>query len=97
MPRDKMYDKSAIGRELNLTSVQVLKTDVETALTFVRIAKHAGTNTEKRNRNQANARKAYNSVSAYEKRLKLSDDEKRELSEKMKHLKSALTDLGEVF
>lgn len=97
MAPEHIYDDSVIGRDLNATSVQVLKTDLETALTFVRIAREAGEDAEKKRRNQANARKAYDSVLHYEKRLDLSADERRELAEKLKRLKSALIDLGEVF
>jgi hypothetical protein len=94
---EHVYDDSEMGRELNAVSVDVLKTDLNTALTFARIAQNSKDDPEKKNRNQANARKAYDTVLDYQKRLELTDKDKLDISEKLRVLRSAVTALGEVF
>lgn len=96
MPSEHKYDHSKIGRALNATAVGVLKTDLDTGLTFARIAENA-TDARKKRRNRKNARKAYDSIVDYEKRLELTAEERRDIGEKLGRLKSALIRLGERF
>ena len=96
MPSERKYDHSKIGRALNATAVAVVKTDLDTALTFARIAEDA-TDARKKRRNRKNARKAYDSIVDYEKRLELTAEERQEIGTKLGRLRSALTRLGERF
>ena len=97
MPSEPKYDHSKIGRALNATAVDMLKTDLDTALTFARIAEQDTSHGEKKRRNRKNARKAYDSIVSYAKRVEVTVDEKQEMLEKLTRLKSALTRLGERF
>ena len=90
------YDPSKIGRALNATVVGVLKTDLDTGLTFARIAEDAS-DAKKKRRNRKNARKAYDSIVDYEKRVELTAEERQDIGDKLGRLKSALTRLGERF
>jgi hypothetical protein len=82
--------------ELNRTSAEFLKTDVETALTFSSIALQTE-DLSKRQRNRRNARKGYDTILRLARRVRLSTDDEQFLSEKMGRLKSELQRLGEVF
>ena len=60
-------EKKAAGRsglllESNRADVAFLEAEIETALTFAQAALEAGNNSVKKSRNQANARKAYDTV-----------------------------------
>ncbi len=94
---ERIYNDSGIGRELNAVSVEVLKTDLNTGMTFAHIAQQSTRDPEKKRRNRANARKAYDSVLDYEKRLEITEKDKRDIAEKLTRLKSVLIQLGEVF
>lgn len=96
MPRH-IYNDSGIGRDLNAVSVEVLKTDLKTGITFAHIAQQSTSDPEKKKRNQANARKAYDSVLDYENRLEIAQEDKLDMAEKLTRLKSVLIQLGEVF
>ena len=94
---DRIYDHSKVGRDLNKTAVQVLTTDLDAGLTFAKIAEQDGNDADKRHRNQANARKAYDSVVHYKERLETTAEQKQDLDVKLKLLKAALKRLGEKF
>jgi hypothetical protein len=83
-------------REVNHVSVDFLKIDVATALTFVGIARETKDAGKKR-RNQTVARKAYDTVQKFAKRVDLTQDDVQVLSSGMKRLKSELKTLGETF
>ena len=86
---------ASIG-EFRRSLAQFLKTDIETALTFSSIALQTD-NEIKKQRNRQNARRGYNTIQRLASRAKLSDDDRRFLSEKMVQLKTELERLGEVF
>jgi hypothetical protein len=57
-----MTKQPKILDEINRTRFEVVITDLETALTFTRIASQAGNNSEKKSQDQANAGRAYESM-----------------------------------
>jgi len=97
MPIESIYDHSPMGRDLNATALQALKVDLDTALTFARIAEQDTSDAEKRHRNQTNARKAYDTIVHYTKRLEFTAQERQDIADKLRLLKSALMRLGEAF
>jgi hypothetical protein len=84
------------SRNLNRASTDFLKVDVETALTFASFALHTD-DSVKKGRNKRAARRAYDSVLRLSKKVELTEVDARELSVKLKQLKSELEALGEVF
>jgi hypothetical protein len=82
--------------ELNRTSAEFLKTDVETALTFSSIALQSE-DLSKKQRNRRNARKGYDTIVRLAGRIRLTSDDEEFLTEKLTRLKSELQRLGEVF
>jgi hypothetical protein len=74
-----------------------LRTDSRVGLTFAALASQAAEGSTKRMRNQANARKAYDTVLGVSKQTRLNNAEADELTEGLNKLKSALEELGEVF
>jgi hypothetical protein len=82
--------------QLNRTSAEFLKTDVETALLFASIALQTE-DLSKRQRNCRNARRGYDTIVRLASRIRFSDDEAQFLSERLARLKSELERLGEVF
>ncbi len=76
-------------------SLDFLRIELDVGLTFARMALQSQGSSAKRRRNRANARKAYDSFAAWEKRLRLTAVEKQKLGTKFKKLKSALVKLGE--
>lgn len=70
MPKDEIdKGRNAIGRRaetlarIEETGATFLITDLDLAMTLTRIAGNSAEDSEKRNRNRANARRAYDSVS----------------------------------
>ena len=82
---------------LEKTAAAFLLTDVDLAMTLTRIASGADENSEKRIRNQANARHAYDDVSRIGHHALLTDKERQALGDKLSELRSALERLGEDF
>ena len=76
---------------------RVLMTDSHVGLTFANLAAEADPGSDKRIRNQANARKAYDTVLTISRRTEMSDAEWRELTASLDELKHALERLGEQF
>lgn len=79
------------------TGARFLISDLGVAMTLIRIATDAAKDSEKRKRNQANARHAYDDVSRISRDLSLTDDERNDVDGRLAKLKSALEQLGEVF
>lgn len=79
------------------TGATFLITDLDLAMTLANIARDAAVGSEKRNRNRANARHAYDAVSRISSHALLTNDERRTVAEKLGELRSALERLGEVF
>jgi hypothetical protein len=82
--------------QLNRTSAEFLKTDVETALLFSSIALQTE-DLPKKQRNRQNARRGYDTILRLAGRIRLSNDDEQLLSKKLGRLKSELQSLGEVF
>jgi hypothetical protein len=84
----------ATRERVNRTSVDFLKLDVETALTFTSNALSTD-NEEKKQRNRKAARKAYDTVLRLAKKVELTNSEKRFLNRGLQKLKEDLATLGE--
>ena len=90
-------DELLAGRErLNRVSADFLKVDLETALTFVKIARETR-DASRRNRNLRAARKAYDTVHAFVRKIALEAQESQVIHGRMTRLKSELEALGETF
>ncbi len=75
-----------------------LRAEVKTAMTLATIALQADGDSETKNRNQANARRAYDTIMHFRNRLnraEVADPEMEELDSTIRLLKSALERLGE--
>lgn len=82
---------------LDRTGFFFFMNDVELALTMTRIAREGSDDSEKRARNQKNARRAYDTVTGLTCRVALTGEEEQELARKLTQLKSELQSLGEQF
>ena len=89
-------DENILNR-IERTEFEFLVSDVELAMTLVRIAAQSNKDAEKKARNQQNARHAYDTVVRLSTSIALTDNERAELNEKLHQLKSALEEIGEVF
>lgn len=83
------------GLRPNQSGVQFLKIDLDIALTFVKIALSSHKDHDKRARNQANARKAHDTVIHWKDRLEISQPDALEIEAKLQKLRAALEELGE--
>jgi hypothetical protein len=81
----------------NRLRFEALMTDSRVGLTFAHLASQAAAGSEKRIRNQANARKAYDTVLTVSGTTSLSALERQEVGEALDRLKFALEALGERF
>ena len=77
------------------TGITFLRSEIDTGHTLANIALASGEDSEKRQRNGENARKAYDSAMRFADRVSLSSDETREMNENLNALKSKLIRLGE--
>ena len=80
------------------TGLDFLKTEIAMGLTFAEIARDAGAGSNKRIRNQANARKAYDTIMSWCSRQldsQIPRIEEHELEPALTGLRSALKELGE--
>lgn len=89
-------DKNVLGRA-EKAGFEFFISDLDVAITLTRIASASQKDSGKRARNQANARQAYNSISRISSHALLSAQEKQEVEHKLKQLRTALEQLGEVF
>jgi hypothetical protein len=71
--------------------------DLDLAMTLTHIASSAPESSEKRARNQANAREAYDEISRISRGTGLLDSERKDVEAKLAELRSALQELGEEF
>lgn len=86
-------------REAQKGGLEFIKTELQTGLTFAQSALQSDDQPEKRTRNQANARKAYESALAWSQRFPYSEPIQRglhELEPLFEELKHALEQLGEL-
>ena len=75
---------------------EFLRTDLDTALTFMNVADSTG-DAEMQQRNHENARRAYDTVVRLKQNLSLDDTQNKELAEKLGVLKSRLQNAGQQF
>ena len=92
-----LSDEELLANQIRRTGFEYLITDLNLALTMIRIASDANGDSEKRLRNRSNARRAFDSVSDFSRRLVLTDTEKSEILRKLGEVKVALERLGETF
>ena len=92
-----MGSKANIASRIGRTRFAFLISDLEIALTMAGLARNAEKDSDKRIRNQENARQAYVAVLRLSKGMSLSKSEHEQLREKLEELKSALRELGESF
>ena len=86
-----------LRENLNRNSYELLRIDIEAALTFSRIASGADPQSDKRSRNQKNGRAAYDSVQHLRKNVSMSTEQEQELDSGLVELRTALEELGEKF
>lgn len=86
----------ATRQRMNRASTDFLKIDLETAFTFVKIAKQAGDRV-RRERNRAAARKAYETVLRFLNKVETGDEDLRLITGALGQLRSELEILGESF
>jgi len=91
-----MDELTTTGRQLNSTSVDFLRIDAETALTFTGLALETD-NPEKKDRNRKNARKAYDTILHLWDRVTFTSAEEAYMKATMERLKRELIQLGEKF
>jgi hypothetical protein len=90
-------DELLASRErMNRASAEFLKLDLQTALTFVGIARQTRDQVRKR-RNCMAARRAYDTVMRLVDKIQLSVEDRRAVSHGLKRLRTELETLGEVF
>lgn len=90
-------DELLASRErMTRASVEFLKTDLETALTFVKIARQTRDDVRRKRTCRA-ARKAYETLTKFVKKVDLSAENGRRISLGLEQLKAELESLGEVF
>lgn len=89
-----MVDLPERQDEYRKSTIHFVNTELDTGLTFARIA--GGTKTRsKKDRNCANARRAYDSALHILQQVSLSKEEASAIGEKVADLKSSLEKLGE--
>ena len=76
------------------SGIQFIRTELETGLTFSKVAE-AATYEGKKERNRANARKAYDAVLHFLPSTSLNETEISEVKVKLEELRFALQSLGE--
>lgn len=91
-----MDELLAARERMNRASVEFLKTDLETALTFVQIARQT-TDASRRRRTCRAARKAYDTLERFVRKVDLSAENGQHLTLGLKRLRYELEGLGEVF
>ena len=90
-------DELLASRErMNRVSVEFIETDLETALTFVQIARQTSDDSRRKRTCRA-ARRAYDSLKGFANRVELTAEHGKQVALGLKRLKSELESLGEVF
>ena len=92
-----MEEFAKLQSELNEARLDFLHIDLDTAMTLAQIAVSSQPGSEKRARNLANARHAYDVVSTMRSKVLTTREEEQEILHKLQRLKTALVDLGETF
>jgi hypothetical protein len=78
----------------NAVGLDFIRTEIETGLTFASLAAAAGDDTDKRERNRANAQTALSAVRKFLPRLTLTSDERIEIDGGIAQLTGAIDSIG---
>jgi hypothetical protein len=89
-------DLVATRERMSRASAQFLKVDLETALTFVKIAQETN-DQSRRKRNIRSARKAYETVVKLSQKIEIPPEDTVTINEALQILRSELKSMGEVF
>ena len=87
-----------LARDSKTVSISFLKIELGTGLTFAKLAQDSEIGSANRDRNQANARKAYDTIMQWHRRHSASDAvgiDMQELEPELTELRSVLQELGE--
>jgi hypothetical protein len=95
-PKPTLQDILDTRSESNQVSIDFLKIDLQTALTFSALALQSPEG-EKKSRNQHNARRGYDTILRLIEKVYLSDSDAKSLGGQLLRLKSELEQLGEIF
>ena len=88
--------KNSIATDFNQKGTDFLKVELQTGLTFASIAAGEEPGSEKRTKNQGNARKAYETVLRLRNRVEIpTEAATRDIQNGLDRLRSALEKLGE--
>jgi hypothetical protein len=88
-------EMNKVLKSINQRRLEFLNIDLDLALTMAHIAISADNNPEKRNRNQRNARHAYDEVLRLRSKTEINARENEQLNRKLMELQTLLLDLGE--
>jgi hypothetical protein len=91
--REAMTRAGGTLERIEQTGTTFFLTDLDLAMTMTRIASNAPKGSEKRARNQANARHAYDTISRISHHAVLTENERRDVDNKLAELRSALEQL----
>ena len=94
--RETANELLAQRERLNHTTIEFLKIDLETSMTFCQIARDTH-DPDKKSRNQENGRRGYDTVKHLMHKINLTLPESKKMKAKLAQLKSELEKLGEVF
>lgn len=89
------YNAVYMAKSHNSAPIEFLFTELDTGLTFARIAVGAKPDSTRTERNRKNARKAYDSLLHFQEKTPMSPSEKTRLEAGKKELREALRSLGE--
>ena len=92
-----MGTKGNVTERVERARFGFLISDLEIALTMTFLALNSQPDSDKRRRNQYNARRAYDEVVRLSEKMNLRASERDQISGKLAGLKSALQGLGESF
>jgi hypothetical protein len=92
-----MGTKENVADKVGRARFGFLISDLEIAFTMTSLALNAHADSDKRSRNQHNARRAYDAVVRLSEKLDLTASEREQMDERLAQLKSALQELGESF
>lgn len=97
MTKDDMGRNANRLDQVEKTGATFLITDLDLAMTLTHIADDAAHDSDKRSRNKANARRAYDSVLRISDHALLAPADRKIVDEKLAELRSVLERLGKVF
>ncbi len=90
-------DFAWLKRERVRVLTDFLEVDLDTSITFAAAALEATNSEEKQRRNRVNARRGYDAVMHFMRRIEIAAARKRELNVKLRKLRLMLQEAGEHF